>query len=1090
MANPDIGIWLADLGLEDYAEVFADNRIDFDVLPDLGEADLRELGLALGDRKRLLKAIEGLAEAPPVQTPSLSAVPEGERRQVAVLFADISGFTRLAAERDAEEIHHLLNRFFAAVDSVVQEFGGSIDKHIGDAVMAVFGAPVAHTDDPERAVRAALAVHEAAAALDPPMRVHAGVAAGQVVASSTGSVAHLEYTVTGDTVNLASRLTDLATSGQTLIPDAVHAILGSHLNAESLGPQNLPGIPDPVGVWRVNGLTAARSFVQGQFIGRKAEIEMFATALDGTLRTGRGQSLLIRGEAGIGKTRLMNEFQRLAEARGFQSHGGQVLDFGVGEGQDAIRVMLRSLLGLAPDAGDNQRAAAADRLAGSRLIERDKRLYLNDLLNLTQTEDQRAEYEAMGNQQRNRGRVETLVSLVANLSAQAPLLLRLEDLHWAAPALLDYLTALTNTAADHPVILLLTSRRQGDILDPAWRASIGAAPFHSMDLGPLSADEARDLVFDFEGIDSARAAACIERSGGNPLFLEQLLRSPDSGDGQSIPGSVQSVVQARIDGLSGEDRAALQAATVLGQQFALDAVRHVAGDQDYQPDGLLRYGLIRQTDTGYQFSHALFRDAVHSSFLKGRRQELHLRAAAWFQDRDAVLYAEHLGQAGSDQAPLAFQAAARVEAGAYRVDRALEFVERGLVLLTADADRFDLTAHRADLLRELGRPGDGLEAWEEALALADTDRQRCLAWIGIAAAERLMGLGERNLSVLDQAEAVARRDGLEKELAEIFYYRGSAAFFSAKIEQCLELQHEALSHARLAGSYEWEAVALGGLADAEYARGRMHNAQDYFERCFALCRAHGLLHIEARNRFMTGVTRRYLGGQDAALVELEAAAELSDRIHDVRGAMMARNIQGEILMDTANFEAADTPLQEALAIARSLGNRRMELYELYQLTRNAHAQEQPALAQDRMDQAMANGRETGIHFHGPRLFALQALIAPDAAACREALAQGEALVREGANAHNVLWFHRDAIDACLGIGDYDQARTHADALEAFTIEEPLPWATFFAVRGRALADCAEGLGNAGSLAQAHEQGRELGLAIALPAIAAAQAQMA
>jgi hypothetical protein len=353
-----------------------------------------------------------------------------------------------------------------------------------------------------------------------------------------------------------------------------------------------------------------------------------------------------------------------------------------------------------------------------------------------------------------------------------------------------------------------------------------------------------------------------------------------------------------------------------------------------------------------------------------------------------------------------------------------------------------------------------------------------------------MGLGERNLSVLDQAEAVARRDGLEKELAEIFYYRGSAAFFSAQIEQCLELQHEALSHARLAGSYEWEAVALGGLADAEYARGRMHNAQDYFERCFALCRAHGLLHIEARNRFMTGVTRRYLGAQDAALVELDAAAELSDRIHDVRGAMMARNIQGEILMDTANFEAADKPLQEALAIARSLGNRRMELYELYQLTRNAHAQEQPALAQDRMDQAMANGRETGIHFHGPRLFALQALIAPDAAACREALAQGEALAREGANAHNVLWFHRDAIDACLGIGDYDQARTHADALEAFTIEEPLPWATFFAVRGRALADCAEGLGNAGSLAQAHEQGRELGLAIALPAIAAAQAQMA
>ena len=167
MADPDMATWLADLGLKDYTGVFADNRIDFDVLPDLGEADLRELGLALGDRKRLLKAIAGLPGAPVAQA---SGVPEGERRQVAVLFADISGFTRLATERDAEEVHQLLNRFFAAVDTVVQGFGGSIDKHIGDAVMAVFGAPVAHTDDPERAVRAALAVHQAAGALDPPIR--------------------------------------------------------------------------------------------------------------------------------------------------------------------------------------------------------------------------------------------------------------------------------------------------------------------------------------------------------------------------------------------------------------------------------------------------------------------------------------------------------------------------------------------------------------------------------------------------------------------------------------------------------------------------------------------------------------------------------------------------------------------------------------------------------------------------------------------------------------------------------------------------------------------------------------------------------
>ncbi|MDE0727987.1 MAG: hypothetical protein OSB82_16160 [Alphaproteobacteria bacterium] len=247
MAKRNFESWLTDLGLADHARVFADNRIDFDVLGDLDEDDLRELGLALGDRKRLMKAIENLSaenpSAAPTVEPGAATVLDGERRQVAVLFADISGFTPLAAERDAEEIHQLLNRFFAATDGVVQNFGGSVDKHIGDAVMAVFGAPVAHTDDPERAVRAALALHDAVAELEPPLRVHIGVAAGQVVASSTGSAAHLEYTVTGETVNLASRLTDLARAGQTLISGAVHDDLAERLVGENLGARALPGLP-------------------------------------------------------------------------------------------------------------------------------------------------------------------------------------------------------------------------------------------------------------------------------------------------------------------------------------------------------------------------------------------------------------------------------------------------------------------------------------------------------------------------------------------------------------------------------------------------------------------------------------------------------------------------------------------------------------------------------------------------------------------------------------------------------------------------------------------------------------------------------
>ena len=1085
------------MGLGDYVEVFVENRIDFDVLSELAEADLRELGLALGDRKRLLKAIDGFANKDIVETPAAEiATPNsvvGERRQVAVLFADISGFTTLSSQRDAEEIHQMLNHFFAAVDDVVQRFGGSVDKHIGDAVMAVFGAPVAHTDDPERAVRAALAVHDAAAELDPPMRVHAGVAAGQVVASNTGSAAHLEYTVTGETVNLASRLTDLATAGETLISGVVHDALNDRLDGEDLGKKSLPGRPNPVGVWRVNGLGEARVYAEGQFIGRAAELATFNSALDAAVRNSQGETLFIRGEAGIGKTRLLHEYQRLSEERGFQSHGGQVLDFGVGEGQDAVRVLLRSLLGLTPGAGQNVRTTAAERIIDDGLIGPELRLHLYDLLSLPQGEMQRPLYEAMDVQQRNLGRIETLVSLAAALADKTPLLLRVEDLHWAQPTLLRYLTALVGVAARHPIILLLTSRLQGDPLDAAWRAGIGAAPITTLDLGPLNADEARNLVFDFEGVDADWAAACIERSGGNPLFLDQLLRSSDGtdgADGQAIPGSVQSVVQSRIDALIPQDRTALQAASVLGLRFALDALRFVMGDSAYQPDNLLQFNLIRRSEGAFQFYHALFRDAVHGSFLKGRRQELHLKAADWYQDRDAVLYAEHLGEAGSERAPIAFQRAARAEAEAYRIERALELVERGLGLLGECTDRFDLAAHRADLLRELGRPEEALDAWEEASNLAMTDRQRCLAWIGVAAVNRLMSWRERGTGALEQAEAIARREGMEVELAEIYCYRGGAAFVAGDFEQCLNFHNESLRHARLGGSYRWEATALGGIADAEYGRGRMRNAADSFERCFALCRAHGLLDIESRNRFMMGVTRRYVDGHDVAMEEFRAAGKMAEDVHNVRAAMMANMLSGEVLIDMADFEGAEPHLQDAVRVARSLSNKRMELYCLYELSRRALGLRQTDRAIEIMNEVMAIGRETGINFHGPRLFALNAVLQTDPEECRQSLAEGAALVAVGANAHNVLWFHRDAIDACLNVGDIDEARVHSQALLDFTVEEKLPWAEFFATRGQVLAECAEGKGEAAALANAVEQGRQLGLLIALPELEDALSQLA
>ncbi|HET6522807.1 MAG TPA: adenylate/guanylate cyclase domain-containing protein, partial [Geminicoccaceae bacterium] len=299
------------------------------------------------------------ADAQPGPTPAASvtsapAAPEGERRQVTVLFADLADYTRLGGELDAEDLHALMGRFFDAVDGIVEGYGGTVDKHIGDCVMATFGAPTAHGNDPERAARAALDIQAAmpglSAAAGRPLRVHVGLASGQVVASGTGAAGQGAYTVTGESVNLASRLTDAAGPGETLAAEAVYRAVARLLDGEAVGEIAVKGFDRPVSVWRLRGLRRAAEVPRRPFVGRRAELRQFEGVLEACRATGGGLAVYLRGEAGIGKTRLAEEFRRLAAARDFACHTGLVLDFGVGSGRDAIRTVARGLLGLAADA--------------------------------------------------------------------------------------------------------------------------------------------------------------------------------------------------------------------------------------------------------------------------------------------------------------------------------------------------------------------------------------------------------------------------------------------------------------------------------------------------------------------------------------------------------------------------------------------------------------------------------------------------------------------------------------------------------------------------------------------------------------------
>ena len=268
---------------------------------------------------------------------------------------------------------------------------------------------------------------------------------------------------------------------------------------------------------------------RGTFVGRDTESGQFAAVLDACLRTGTGQVILLRGEAGIGKTRLVEELEGLARDRGFASHKGLVLDFGVGKGQDAIRVLVRHLLEPVAGGGKAERAAAADRAEQAGSLDADHRVFVNDLLDLPQSTELRALYDAMDNTTRDRGKQQVVADLVTRASAECPLLLTVEDLHWARPITLGHLATMTATVRDRPAVLVMTTRIEGDPLDQTWRSTTYGSPLMTIDLGPLREEEAIALAGGFIDASDCFAMDCIERAEGNPLFLEQLLYNAEEG---------------------------------------------------------------------------------------------------------------------------------------------------------------------------------------------------------------------------------------------------------------------------------------------------------------------------------------------------------------------------------------------------------------------------------------------------------------------------------------------------------------------------------------------------------------------------------
>lgn len=1117
--------WLNGLGLGQYVAKFAEHEIGPDLLLDLTDADLKEIGVnALGHRKIMLKAIasfhqpgdsglddtvlsargdSGERGAGDDETTAWSRTP-GERKPVTLLFADIVGSTALTEKLDAEDAHNLLYQATERMCQAIDNNSGTVCRFMGDGVMAMFGAPLASERHALEACRAALEIQQRVQRYSNRLEtdhgtrieVRVGLHSGEIVVLEVGDDStRPEYDASGPAVAMAARMEQAAEPGSVLITRSTHDLADNWIESEAVDRIRVKGVSDPVPVYRLHKVRSASSPVRPlasrPIVGRLSELAQFRGMIEACTTSGRGHSVLIRGEPGIGKTRLVEELLRLARASGFTGHLSLVLDFGTGKGQEAIPSLVRSFLGISQGSGKRKRQRALADAETDGICDAELRVYLNDLLDLPQPLEQRMLYDAMEAQARIDGKHRTVAQLLERLSARQPVLLVIEGLHWADAETLGYLRYLTKAVSENPALMIMTSRLEDDPVDLSWRSQTGAYPPVTWDLGPLRNDESRQLAAAFIGERDDIAQQCIERAEGNPMFLEQLLMVADQGKLDGVPDSIKSLVLARIDQLPGDDKLALRAASVLGQRFELDGLRHLLGRADYDCRGLLEHMLLRPDGNLYMFAHALIQGGVYASLLNTQRNDMHLAAAEWYSELDPVLHAEHLDRAGASGAAGAYLRAAQKQADLYRSERALQLARRGLEV-APEAERHALLCLLGELLRIHGDVAESIAAWREAAETAGGEIGRCNAWIGVAEGLAETGAHNELQEIADEALAIAEEHRLSLELARIYQLVGGVQFYRGQIEDCLQSNKLSLAHARDARSPEYEARALSGLANAEYNRGRFISARACFDRSIELARQHGFGRVLAANLSLRSYVSCWQHDVDGALAGYREAAELAVRISDPRAEMLALLIGGSFRTLIGEIDEGEQWLNRSLKIIRRIGLTLFEGVCIYLLGRFALLRDERARARDLVEEGIAILRESesGMTFGGPIALGILALAAEDAAGCHRALTEAERILDAGSVGHNYLNFYEDAMEACLQIGDWDAVERYAGALEDYTQPEPLPRSDFFIARGRALA--AHGRGrrdreNGNELERLLAEARRVGLAIALPALESALA---
>jgi class 3 adenylate cyclase/tetratricopeptide (TPR) repeat protein len=763
-----------------------------------------------------------------------------ERKVVSVLFCDLVGFTAASEQQDPEDVRARIRPYHARLRQEIERYGGTVEKFVGDAVMAVCGAPVAHEDDAERAVRAGLRILEAIAELneaDPELglQVRIGINTGEAVVAVGARPERGEGLVTGDVVNTAARIQTVAPVNGVAVSQPTYRTTSHVFEYEPLAPVSVKGKAEPLSLWRANavrdrfGRDSNRGY-DTPFVGRELEKPLLIGTFERAAQQRSVQLVTIVGEPGVGKSRLAAELFAYIDAKPelITWRQGRCLPYGEGITFWALGEIVKAEAGILES--DSAEVAAAKLEAAVSPEEPERQWLLQRLAPLVGVEAASpAERQELFTAWRR---------FLEGLAAARTSVLVFDDLHWADEALLAFLEYLAEWSQGVPLLVLCTARPELYERRPGWGA--GQRNAHTINLSPLSDRETAELIFNLTiatVLSKELESAILERAGGNPLYAEEFVRlladrglepRGESLDASELPESVQALIAARLDTLSPERKSLLQDAAVLGKVFWLGALAEIGGRDPGEVElalhDLARKELVRPARTSsmegeseYSFWHLLVRDVAYSQIPRAERTRRHRAAAAWIERRAGArvedlaevlshhyLQALELAEAAGDSEQVAELAPSARRFLTLAGERALGLdtaqaqarLARALELMPSeDPGRPDLLARWADAVFQAGRPREAAEALDEALASlrerGDTE-----------AAARALQLRSRIAQRLGEGRQVA----LAAEAVELLEQQNPGPALIAAYAQLANAQH-------VGGAYA-EAIAAADRAVA------------------------------------------------------------------------------------------------------------------------------------------------------------------------------------------------------------------------------------------------------------------------------------